>query len=67
VKETTERWIVLWFPPEGDKQKTFTDEGSARRFAAREDDYEVTGIAQHAPLLLHRIVVTETTEMVVPL
>lgn len=53
-------YVVLWFPPEGDRARTFgANEAKARAFAATED------IAKWNPLMVHRI--TITTEELLPL
>lgn len=56
-----EEWVVLWFPPEGDRDKRFTDEAKARRFARRED------VAEWNPLLDHRVTTTTVKSEFVPL
>lgn len=33
----TIRYVILWFDPEGDKRRSFTDEETARAFAASEE------------------------------
>jgi len=54
TQETTQKWVVLWFPPESDKFRSFTSEPEARLFAARDD------VAPWHPLLEERTVTTTT-------
>lgn len=58
-----EEWTVIWFPPDGDKSKTFQNETAAKRFAKR-DDHKVD-VANWNPLLVHRVI--KVTETMIPL
>lgn len=54
----TERWMVLWFPPDAaERQRTFATVDAARNFARSED------VADWNPLIEHQIT-TVITELV---
>lgn len=59
VDGTTEEWVVVWFPPQGDKVKKFDTEEKARTFADDED------VKEWNPLLEHRF--TTIVSELVPL
>ncbi len=67
MSEIIESWVVAWFPPYGDKEKTFKSEEAARRFAAREDTYEHEGITQWNPILFHRVKTIDVEETILEL
>ena len=50
----TERWTIIWFAPDGDHRKKFTDETKARKFAASED------VVDWNPLMEHEIATVKT-------
>lgn len=57
----TERWIIVWFPPDREmKQRVFKTEESARGFALNDDEVEGWN-----PVMVHRV--TEVTERMVAL
>ncbi len=58
---TTEEWVVVWFPPDGDRSKRLASEPQARRHAARPD------VADWNPLLEHRVTVTMVVSELLPL
>lgn len=55
------RYVILWFPPDGDKRKAFTDEGRAREFAANNE------VANWHPLMERLTVTTITETELIPL
>lgn len=58
----TDRWVVVWFPPDApERERSFDTEDAARRFAAKDD------IAAWAPLLDHRITTTMLVSECAPL
>jgi hypothetical protein len=56
-----EKFVVVWFPPEGDRERTFTLEVPARTFAAKR------GVGDWNPILLRRVTVTDVTETMLDL
>lgn len=56
-----EEWVVLWFPPDRDREWKTNDEAKARRKAAKD------GVAQWNPLLEHRITTTVVVSELVAL
>jgi hypothetical protein len=58
MKTTTERFVVVWFEPGGDREKLFRTEEAACRFAEQED------VLCWNPLLEHRVTVTEKTSTI---
>lgn len=57
VDEVTEKWVVIYFDPEGDHRQPRDSEYSARRFCAREE------IARWNPLI-EKITTTVRREFV---
>lgn len=56
-----EEYVVVWFPPEGDRAKAFATEARARKFAASED------VTEWNPLLEHRITIHTVVSELLPL
>lgn len=59
MTETEIKWVIIWFHPDGDRRRNFTDEEAARRFAKTED------VAEWHPLMEKRVI--ETTTILVEL
>lgn len=58
----TEKWVVVWFPPDApERERRFDTERAARRFAASAD------VAVWNPLLDHRITTSWIVSELVPL
>lgn len=59
--DVTDKWVVIWFPPEGDSQRTFRSEAKAREFAARSDTD--ANPADWNPILERRRTIVETEQV----
>jgi hypothetical protein len=59
MKKTTEHYVVIWFPPEGDKERRFKHAPAARAFAQSED------ILPWSPLMERRTETIERTSTIV--
>lgn len=55
-----EEWIIIWFPPSGDRKKVFRTEAEAREFAATDEE-----ASDWNPLLEHRV--TTVVSEILPL
>lgn len=61
MTKATEDWVILWFPPDADRNRKFRSEESARAFAATEE------VASWNPLMELRRVTTIVETTMVPL
>ena len=59
IKEVTESWKVVWFPPSGDRSRTFRSKRTAVDFA------ETDEVAEWAPLIEWKRVTSYTETRIV--
>lgn len=59
MKTSTEQYVIVWFPPDGDQERKFKHAPAARAFAERED------IVRWNPLMEHRVETIERTSTIV--